>query len=99
MTFDPDKLSNELEKIKKDVVSLKTEPTSLVGSQNGKLPFDVISLDYWNGAPYATVVLSGRHEIIGMKENKSGWQVVSIDMEAREVTFKGQNEEFITVKA
>lgn len=50
-------------------------------------PFTVVSVDLWSERPYVALSLAGAIDFLGLGDRLGGWQVQSIDLQARQVVF------------
>lgn len=88
-------LSQKVVDLENNVSDVKQilQPYTFIDPKN--LPFKVISLDVWDGTPYATVNIDGEEDLMGLNETRSGWTVDSMDFVNRQIVFKNQKDQYI----
>ncbi len=63
------------------------------------LPFNVISIDRWNGQAYALVTYQSAERLLAKGEQLADWTVQSLDFEARTAVFRhAQSATTLTLK-
>lgn len=61
------------------------------------LPFQVISVDIWNGEPQATIALYNSVELMAQNDRRSGWKLISISFSPAQVIFKNQHDQYVKI--
>lgn len=91
-------LSQKITQLESNVKEVKQvlQPHDFIDAKN--LPFNVISVDIWNGTPYATVAIDGENELMGINETRSGWTVDSMDFATRQIIFRNNKDQFIKIQ-
>jgi hypothetical protein len=51
------------------------------------LPFQVLSIDLWDGRPYVAVSVAGVTELLAIGDHRAGWAVLDIKRASGLVTF------------
>lgn len=83
-------LQNLVEIIKKQIMPVKYLNASV-------LPFKVISVDIWNGVPYAAVTIDKKSKLIGKNETINHWMLVDLDYAVQQVVFR-KNKQYVKVR-
>lgn len=52
------------------------------------LPFELVSVDYWNGTPKVAVRMDGVEALMSENSKRAGWKLKNIDMGSRLVKFE-----------
>ncbi len=93
----PDNVNDELNTILKELEALK-QLNDVVVLPPSALPFEVISIDFWNGVPLVTVKMNHHTELMGLMETRAGWQWVEMNIHTKELTFKNKQDKSVYVQ-
>lgn len=87
------KIQTQIEALKDSVNAISTER-----HDPSRLPFEIISIDYWHGVPKVTVQLDGHEALMGLNSERAGWVLAEIDMSKKEAKFRNKEGGMITQK-
>lgn len=59
------------------------------------LPFQVTSIDIWNGTPQATIQLGNETALMAQGDTRSGWTLIAISFSPGYVVFKNAHDQLI----
>lgn len=98
-----DSLKRSRDTFTKDIARLEQSFTRLRSATAPKpskpsepaLPFQVISLDLWDDAPYVGLSHDGRIELVGVGQARGGWTVEHIDYGNGRVRFRNETGQTI----
>lgn len=86
-------LNQSIKRIKK-----KVAPPPTLSPQ--ALPFKVVSVDPWNGQPYAQIVRrhnSAMRSYVGLYQTQAGWKVIDLNASEQTVTWVNQKGQVVHV--
>jgi membrane-associated HD superfamily phosphohydrolase len=85
-------INKEVQKLSDDLSeSVRLESNEDTVSVN-VLPFEIISIDYWNGTPKVAVRMDGDDALMSKNSERAGWTLKNIDMDSRLVQFQYRNQ-------
>jgi len=91
-------LSDKIAELQSNVNDVKQvlQPHNFIDPKN--LPLKVISVDIWDGTPYATVSIDDQEDLMGVNESRAGWTVDSIDFASHQIVFRNDKNQFIKIQ-
>lgn len=89
LTKDIARLDQSLTRLRSATAPKRTKPSEPA------LPFQVISLDLWDDAPYVGLSHDGRIELVGIGQVRGGWTVEHIDYGNGRVRFRNETGQTI----
>lgn len=90
-------LSGKITDLQKLVKEVKKQVTPIRYLNPSILPFKTVSVDIWNGMPYATVMIDGHAKLVGKNETVNHWILSSLDYDSQKVIFKNYKDQYVKV--
>lgn len=90
-----DDLRQELLALMAQLEALKSQDARML--PDTALPFQVLSLDFWNGIPLAAIKMGPHSDLMGLGETRAGWQLKEMDVQKGRLTFVNAQEERVEV--
>jgi hypothetical protein len=82
-----DTLTKDLARLEQSLARMR-RPATVAKPIEPTLPFRAVSLDLWEGVPYAGLLFDGRIESLRVGQARGGWAVDHIDYGAGKVQFR-----------
>lgn len=86
------KAANQTFLIKRSIKSKKHYKSSTISVFQKHLPFQVLDVQIWNGAPMVTIAHQGHLVLLGQQDKYAGWRLVKIDIESHEALFQRSSQ-------
>jgi len=94
-------LSQKIGALKKEITRMKAKVFPSATLTTKALPFKVVSIESWNGSPYAEITQRHNSTMItytGLYQVLSGWKVIDISAPKQTVTFINAQEQVVHVQ-
>lgn len=94
-------LSQKVDVLNKEISRIKEKVFPAPTLNSKVLPFDVVSVDPWNGKPYAQLVQKNNSAMVayvGLYQKTGGWKVIDINAPEQTVTFVNSGGQVVHVR-
>jgi hypothetical protein len=94
-------LSQKITALNSEVTQIKKKVFPKKSLNKQALPFDVISIDNWNGNPYAEISQKSNKAMItyiGLYQASSGWKVIDISSDEQTSTFANEAGQVVHIE-
>lgn len=91
-----DALTKDIARLEQSLARLRSATTPKAAKHSeATLPFQLVSLDLWDGIPYAALSHDGRIELVRAGQTRGGWTVEHIDYGDGKVRFRNASGQSI----
>lgn len=92
-----DALAKDIARLEQSLARLRitTTPKAAAKPSEATLPFQLVSLDLWDGIPYVGLSYDGRIELVRAGQTRGGWTVEHIDYGDGKVRFRNASGQSI----
>lgn len=91
-------LTKKVDSLQEAVTALSSEVQQgdFIDAKN--LPFEIQSIDMWNGQAYASIKLNNHTQLLAKNDEQMGWVVMSLNYSTQQAVLENNKKQFIKVQ-